>query len=139
MSFSSPELSLRTYCNLLTKSNIAPCLFPMKNKVTVIFWPKVILSVPLLFTCVWKLSYDGLTSLFFLGTQKGLSVSIQIWLWYCQVLLGSDPDKSWRNQIYTIYEVFIYDGKLSYIVCLWLCIFYCLIYCISLNVNLKRL
>jgi hypothetical protein len=52
----------------------------MENEVTVIFWPKVILSVPLLVMCVWyvwKLSSDGLTSLLYYGTQKDLSVYIQ--------------------------------------------------------------
>ena len=53
-------------------------------------------------------------------------------------LRGSTCDHVGVHQ-YTIYEVFIYDEKLSYIVCLWPCILDCLIYCISLNVNLKRL
>jgi hypothetical protein len=52
-------------------------------------------------------------------------------------LRGSTSDHAGVHQ-YTIYEVFIYDEKLSYIVCLWPCILDYLIYCISLNVTLKR-
>lgn len=104
MSFSHGEQS---YCNLLTKSNfecaIYMCMISMK---IILWWVDFIIFL-------WN--SERLISLYPEERKVTCSEGAKIWLWYCQVLLGFDPDKSWRKQnIHHIWSIYLWWETVIY-------------------------
>jgi len=103
----------QTYCSLLTKSNfdcatiIYMCMICTK---IILWWVDFIIVL-------WNL--QRLISLYREERKVTFSEGAKIWLWYFQVLLDFDPDKSLRNKIriYLWCETVIYS---MFIVLVWI-------------------